>query len=41
LALHNQSPKPFVWVAQAEVILAKVERARRALEKVKQRDALH
>jgi transposase len=41
LTLHNQSPKPFVWVAQAEAILAKVERARRALENVKQTDALH
>jgi len=38
---HNRSPKPFVWVAKAQEILAKVERARRALENVKQTDALH
>jgi transposase len=38
---HNLDPKPFVWTAKAEDILAKVERARRALEKVKQTDALH
>jgi transposase len=41
VAVHNQSPKPFVWVAQADKILAKVERARRALENVKQGDAPH
>lgn len=41
LAANNQSPKPFVWTKKADVILAKVERARRALEKVKQGDALH
>lgn len=41
LAQHNQSPKPFVWTAKAEDIIAKVERARSALENVKQSDALH
>lgn len=41
VAGHNQAPKPFVWTAKAEAILAKVERARRALENVKQPDALH
>ena len=41
LVLHNQSSKLFVSVAQAEAILAKVERARRALENVKQTNALH
>lgn len=32
---HNNNPKPFVWTAKKEEILAKVERARRALEKIK------
>jgi hypothetical protein len=41
LSAHNQSPRPFVWTKKAGVIPAKVERARRALEKVKQGDALH
>ena len=38
---HNLDPKPFVWTARAEDIIAKVERARRALQNVKQCDALH
>jgi len=29
---HNQSPKPFVWTAQASDILEKVKRARRTLD---------
>jgi len=32
---HNNDPKPFVWAAKTEDILAKVERARRALQKIK------
>jgi transposase len=35
LSHHNADPKPFVWTAKADVILAKVERARRALQKIK------
>jgi transposase len=31
---RNQSPKPFVWTAKAEEILAKVQRARNVLEKL-------
>lgn len=31
---HNQSPKPFVWTAKAEEILAKVRRARNLLDKL-------
>ena len=31
----NQSPKPFVWTAKAEDILAKIERCRRRLEEIK------
>jgi len=34
MAQHNQDPKPFVWTAKADDILAKVERARSALHKV-------
>jgi transposase len=30
---HNRSPKPFVWTAKAEEILAKVQRARNVLDK--------
>ena len=30
---HNQSPKPFIWTARADDILAKVTRARRTLNK--------
>ena len=29
---HNQSPKPFIWIAKASDILEKVKRARRALD---------
>lgn len=38
---HNQNPKPFIWTAKAEDILAKVQRARAALEIVKQIGPLH
>ena len=31
---HNQSPKPFVWTAKADEILAKVQRARNVLNKL-------
>ena len=31
---HNDDPKPYVWTATAESILAKVARGRIALEKV-------
>ena len=31
LAEHNQSPKPFVWTAKPEAILAKVKRGHQAL----------
>jgi transposase len=31
---HNQSPKPFVWTAKAEEILAKVQRARNVFDKL-------
>lgn len=31
---HNDDPKPFIWTASAKDILAKVKRARRALNKV-------
>ena len=30
---HNRSPKPFVWTAKADEILAKVQRARKVLDK--------
>jgi transposase len=30
---HNRSPKPFVWTAKADEILAKVQRARNVLDK--------
>jgi hypothetical protein len=29
--VHNDDPKPFVWTATAEQILAKVQRARATL----------
>lgn len=38
---HNQQPKPFVWTAKAEDILAKVRHARAVLENVKQCEPLH
>jgi hypothetical protein len=31
---HNQSPKPFVWTAKAEEILAKVQRVKKILDKL-------
>jgi hypothetical protein len=34
LAVHNNDPKPFVWTATAESILAKVRRGRVALQQV-------
>ena len=30
---HNQSPKPFIWTAKAQDILAKVSRAQSAMNK--------
>lgn len=33
LSQHNSSPKPYVWTAKADAILAKVARARAALNK--------
>jgi len=30
---HNEDPKPFIWTAKANDILAKVKRARAALNK--------
>ena len=35
LASHNDDPTPFVWTKSADVILAKVDRARRTLAAVK------
>jgi len=40
ITLHNKSPKPFVWTAKANDILAKVMRANRNLSS-KQNEALH
>nr|MBA2658548.1 IS630 family transposase [Nitrosospira sp.] len=40
IAMHNQSPKPFVWTAKANDILQKVIRANRRLSS-KQNGALH
>jgi transposase len=34
LSAHNDDPKPFIWTATAESILAKVARAREALQQV-------
>jgi len=31
---HNRDPKPFVWTARADQILAKVKRARKVLDKI-------
>ena len=39
IAVHNQKPKPFVWTAKANDILAKVIRANRNLSS-KQNEAL-
>jgi len=33
IAVHNANPKPFIWTAKASDILAKVTRARAALNK--------
>ena len=33
IAMHNANPKPFIWTAKASDILAKVTRARSALNK--------
>jgi transposase len=38
---HNQSSRPYLWKAKAEEIIAKVKRARAALQNVKQLEALH
>jgi transposase len=35
LATWNENPKPFVWTAKLEDILAKIERARKKLETIK------
>jgi transposase len=40
IAVHNKNPKPFVWTAKANDILAKVIRANRNLSS-KQNEALH
>jgi transposase len=32
--VHNENPKPFIWTASAKDILAKVKRARKALDKL-------
>ena len=34
IAEHNRDPKPYVWTAKAEQILAKVKRARAVLDKM-------
>lgn len=34
LAAHNQDPKPYVWTATAESILAKIQRAKNTLNRV-------
>ena len=34
IAVHNENPKPFIWTAKASDILAKVTRARAALNKI-------
>jgi hypothetical protein len=31
---HNENPKPFIWTASANDILAKVKRARKAANKL-------
>ena len=38
---HNQDSAPYLWKAKAEEIIAKVKRARAALQNVKQLEALH
>ena len=34
LDVHNEDPRPYIWTAKAESILAKIARGRIALEKV-------
>ena len=34
LAEHNQAPKPFVWTAEPDAILAKVKRGHETLETI-------
>src|SRR5205085_11746331 len=34
IAAHNRDPKPFIWTAKADAILAKVNRARARLNKM-------
>jgi transposase len=34
LAEHNQAPKPFVWTAEPDAILAKVKRGHQTLETI-------
>jgi hypothetical protein len=34
LSAHNDDPRPYVWTATAEFILAEIARGRIALEKV-------
>ncbi len=34
LDAHNEDPRPYIWTAKAESILAKIARGRIALEKV-------
>jgi len=38
--MHNKNPKPFIWTAKAQDILAKVIRANNRLSS-KQNEALH
>lgn len=40
IAMHNQSPRPFIWTAKANDILQKVIRANHHLSS-KQNDSLH
>ena len=40
IAVHNKTPKPFIWTAKANDILANVIRANRNLSS-KQNEALH
>ncbi len=38
---HNDDPKPFIWTAKADDILAKVVRARKALNVIRNSGGLH
>ena len=40
IANHNAAPKPFIWSASAKDILAKVSRARKALNTIRGADSL-